>query len=176
MPVKKKNKTDFSKTVSLSGINGVKTVIASTGIIATEKEISDKMRSRIHEAIKDGLDNIADGWAVEGEYKDNRFYVYFVINDKDKILNVDDTIAWASIMGYGIAPIQRGKPEDLVKNSNVQIRNEKEFSIKERLSNVLEVLPSGNTRKPSWRERIQDALSGICPEEDNFVYWREEDV
>nr|DAQ92112.1 MAG TPA: hypothetical protein [Caudoviricetes sp.] len=151
--------TDFSKIVSMSNVGGIRAVISCDGIVELEKTVNDKVRKRIDEAIGHGLENIADGWIVEGEFKEDRFYVYYVIDDNKKFLNIDDTIAWASIMGYSMAPIKdRCKPQDIKEMSNVEIRNEREFSFKERLNNILEVLPSGRIRKPSWKERLSEAM------------------
>lgn len=151
--------TDFSKIVSMSNIGGIRAVISCDGIVELEKTVSSNLRKRIEVAIGHGLENIADGWIVEGEFKEDRFYVYYVIDENKRFLDIDDTIAWASIMGYSMAPIKdRCKPEDIKEMSNVEIRNEREFSVNERLNNILEVLPSGKIRKPTWRERLYEAM------------------
>lgn len=151
--------TDFSKIVSMSNMGGIRAVISSDGIVEIEKTVNKNLKRKINDAIEHGLENIADGWIVEGEFKEDRFYVYYVIDDNKRFLDIDDTIAWASIMGYPMAPIKdRCNLQDMKILSNVEIRNEKEFSVSERLNNVFEVLPSGKIRKPSWRERLSEAL------------------
>lgn len=149
--------------ILMSRINGIRAIISCEGIVETEGKISTKARERVNAIIEDGLENIAEGWAVEGECKDDLFYVYYIIDEFNKVLNVEDTIAWTSIMGYKMAPIKRTVDDKLKDFKDVHIRSAKEFALNERLSNALEILPSGREKRGGWRARVSDALSKVLP-------------
>ena len=139
------------KEVCLLKIGGVKAVISSKGIVGTNKKISKTIREQINETIKGSLDNILDGWTVEGEYKDGAFYVTYIKNDEGKFFNAEETMQWAKIMELSCSPVC----QNTTKNFSGYIRPEKEFYENQR-KNVIKEFTNGKRIMPKWKEKLYE--------------------
>ena len=135
--------------VTLISVGGIRALINTHGIIDTNKMIPETKKKKIEETLAPGLENILDGWMVEGEFKDDIFYVNYIKDDTGKILDIYDTKDWASIMGFSmLLPEKKEKFKDMNKSMN--IRPESSF-----MANDYYEMTTG---RGSWRKRVKDIM------------------
>lgn len=135
--------------VTLISVGGIRAIINTNGIIDTNKMIPETKKKKIEKILEPGLENILDGWTVEGEFKDDIFYVNYIKDDTGKILDIYETKDWASIMGFSmIFPNKKEKFKDINKNSN--IRPESSFMADEYYEMT--------TGKKTWRKKVKDIM------------------
>jgi hypothetical protein len=147
------------KMVSMIKIGGIRALISTNGIIDLERKTNKLLKQKIEDSINDGLENIPENWTVEGEYQDGMFYVYY-IKDEDKILDIDDTIAWSKIMGYSMAPLKERNLFENIKNiSSEELRPENSFKKCEYSNSIKEFCINGKHRKINWRKRVLEKIS-----------------
>ena len=98
---KEKNKImPNQNVVYVFSVGGIRALINTNGIIDSNKVIPITTKKKIEKILKPGLENILDGWVVDGEFKNDTFYVKCIIDDNGKILDIYDTIDWVNIMGF----------------------------------------------------------------------------
>ena len=96
------------------------------------------------------MENILDGWLVEGEFKDDMFYVKCIRDDNGKVLDIYETRDWARIMGFNTSfSVAREKFKDIDKRFDV--RPESSFS-----ADNYKCMTTG---KGSWRKRVIEEMS-----------------
>lgn len=135
--------------VVLISVGGIRAIINTNGIIDTDKMIPDTIRKKIENTLSPCLENILEGWKVEGEFKNDVFYVNYIIDDSGKVLDIYDTKDWAGIMGFSmIMPEKKDKFKNINKNFN--IRPESSF-----MASDYENMTTG---KGGWRKRIKEVI------------------
>lgn len=135
--------------VSVFKVGGIKAIINTNGVLETNKSIPETTKKRIEKTLKNGLENILDGWLVEGEFKNDTFYVNYIRDDSGKVLDVHDTKDWANIMGFAmIIPDDVSKFKDA--NKRRDIRPESSF-----MASDYENMTTG---KSGWRNRVIEVM------------------
>ena len=98
---KEKNKImPNQNVVYVFSVGGIRALINTNGIIDSNKVIPITTKKKIEKILKPGLENILDGWVIDGEFKNDTFYVKCIRDDNGKILDIYDTIDWVNIMGF----------------------------------------------------------------------------
>jgi hypothetical protein len=136
--------------VTILSVGGIRAVINTKGIIETNKTIPWSTRKKIEKFLEPGLENILDGWLVEGEIKNDIFYVKYIINEQGKVLDIYETKDWADIMGFMISfSNEKHKFKDMDKS--VDVRPESSFGF--------EHYDSMTTGRDGWRKRVIEAVN-----------------
>lgn len=141
------------KFVSMLSVGGISAIITTNGIIDSNRKLTPEFKKRIEEELSDGLENILDGWMVEGEYRDGAFFVRYIRDDNGKILDIYETKEWAGIMNFGTIGFS-GKC--LYKDMDKKIkcaRPESSFNV----SDMRDFITDKNK---SWRKRILEKING----------------
>ena len=138
------------KVVTMISVGGVKAIINTNGIVDISKAIPESTRKKIEKVLTPGMENILDGWLVEGEFKDDIFYVKCIRDDNGKVLDIYETRDWAMIMGFNTSfSVAREKFKDIDKRFDV--RPESSFS-----ADNYKCMTTG---KGSWRKRVIEEMS-----------------
>lgn len=138
------------KVVTMISVGGVKAIINTNGIVDISKAIPESTRKKIEKVLTPGMENILDGWLVEGEFKDDIFYVKCIRDDNGKVLDIYETRDWARIMGFNTSfSAAREKFKDIDKRFDV--RPESSFS-----ADNYKCMTTG---KGSWRKRVIEEMS-----------------
>lgn len=139
--------------VSLISVGGIKAIISTKGIIDTNKMIPDTTKRKIEKSISCGLENILDNWLVEGEFKNDTFYVKYIRDDSGKILDIYETKEWANIMGFPTSISEKKEKFKDIRKSG-ETRPESSFSAFD--------YGSMTTGRSGWRKRvIEEMRNGI---------------
>lgn len=151
-----------ARVVSFYKTRGINVMLSSDGVIATDANVSESVKRKLDETIREGLENILEGWIIEGIFIKDTFYVKYIVDESKKCLGIDETISWAKIIGYSVNPIKRrcclGEIKDAKKE---EIRPELDFDNRKRGNLVLEFMSSGKEIKKTWREKIQEVCNGL---------------
>lgn len=149
----KNNINDFIVKTYYEHIDGIRTIISSTGLVDTDKKISSKAKEKILEAVSKSFENIPDGWFVEGEYKNNNFYVLYIINDKKEILDIEETVEWSKIFELCSPPHKNRIVGDIEKLKNIEIRPTRKFN---EINLIKNFDKRGIETKRNWRTRVKE--------------------
>jgi hypothetical protein len=137
------------KVVTIISVGGIKAIINTNGIVDISKAIPESTRKKIEKTLNPGMENILDGWLVEGEFKDDSFYVKCIRDDNGKVLDIYETRDWAMIMGFNTSfSVAREKFKDI----------DKRFDIRPEASFSAENYGDMTTGKGSWRKKVIEAM------------------
>lgn len=138
------------KVVTMISVGGIKAIINTNGIVDISKAIPESTRKKIEKTLNPGMENILDGWLVEGEFKDDSFYVKCIRDDNGKVLDIYETRDWAMIMGFNTSfSVAREKFKDI----------DKRFDIRPEASFNAENYGDMTTGKGSWRKKVIEAMN-----------------
>lgn len=136
--------------VTLLSVGGIRAVINTNGIIDTNKTIPESTKKKLEKVLEPGLENILDGWLVEGEIKDDTFYVKCIVNEDGKVLDIYETKDWAGIMGF----------MTLFSDKKDKFKNiDKRFDVRPESSFRAEYYDNMTTGKGGWRKKVMEAIN-----------------
>lgn len=135
--------------VSFLSVGGIRAIINTDGIIETSKAIPETTREKIEKVLKPGLENILDGWFVEGEFKNDMFYVKYIRDDSGRVLDIYETKDWANIMGFTVLMNKKSKFKDI--NKNIEARPESSFMARD--------YDNMTTGRSGWRKKVIEAMN-----------------
>ena len=137
--------------VTMISVGGIRAIINTKGIVDLSKAIPEAKRKKIEKILEPGLENILDGWLVEGEFKDDTFYVKCIRDDNGKVLDIYDTRDWAMIMGFNTSLLSMSKRKFKDVDKRLDIRPEASFD-----SEYYENMTTG---KGSWRKKVIEVMN-----------------
>ena len=156
MNQKANNIDDFVVKTYYEPINGIRMVISSCGLIDVNKKISQKAREEILKNISKSFENIPENWLIEGEYKNDNFYVLYIRNDKKEILDVDETIEWAKIFEFCSPPVKNKLCiNGIEKFKNMEIRPRNKF---DKLEMIKQFGNNGKEKNVNWRLKVKETF------------------
>jgi hypothetical protein len=136
--------------VTLLSVGGIRAIINTKGIIETSRAIPESTKKKIEKFLEPGLENILDGWIVEGEIKNNIFYVKYIVNENGKVLDIYETIDWAGIMGF----------MTLFSDRKYKFKNiDKRLDVRPEASFNAKYYENMTTGKGGWRKRVIEEMS-----------------
>lgn len=137
--------------VTMISIGGIKAIINTKGIVDVNKAIPETKRKKIEKILEPGLENILDGWLVEGEFKDDVFYVKCIRDDNGKVLDIYETRDWAMIMGFDTSLLMSAKSKFRDIDKRLEVRPESSFNSA--------YYGDMTTGKGGWRKRVIEEMS-----------------
>ena len=124
--------------------------------IDVNKKISQKAREEILKNISKSFENIPENWLIEGEYKNDNFYVLYIRNDKKEILDVDETIEWAKIFEFCSPPVKNKLCiNGIEKFKNMEIRPRNKF---DKLEMIKQFGNNGKEKNINWRLKVKETF------------------
>ena len=136
--------------VTMISVGGIKAIISTKGIVDLNKAIPEAKRKKIEKILEPGLENILEGGLVEGEFKNNSFYVKCIRDNNGKILDIYETKDWAMIMGFNTSlSMSKRKFKDA----------DKRFDVRPESSFNSEYYRDMTTGKGSWRRKVAEAMN-----------------
>lgn len=151
----KENKNSLD--VSYRQLKGIRCLISSSGIIDIENKATENAKRKILEIVSRSFENIPKEWYVEGEFKNNNFYVLHVINEKKEILDIDETIQWAGIFELCKPPLKKRFINRGIETfKNEEVRPEKKFTKMERIK---EFNSDGKENRKNWRKKVNEIFN-----------------
>jgi hypothetical protein len=137
--------------VTLLSVGGIRAIINTNGIVETNKSIPESTKKKLEKFLEPGLENILEGWVVEGEIKDNTFYVKYIVDENGKVLDIYETKDWAGIMGF----------MTLFSNEKYKFKNiDKRYDIRPESSFMAESYYGMTTGRGGWRDKVMEAING----------------
>lgn len=136
--------------VTLISVGGIRAIINTNGIIDTNKVIPESTKKKLEKVLEPGLENILDGWFLEGEIKNDTFYIEYIVDDNGKVLDIHETRDWAGIMGF----------TTLFSDKKDKFKNiDKRFDIRPESSFNSDCYNTMTTGRGSWRKRVIEAMN-----------------